>query len=956
METGRFVTAGSARGLPSGTVAFLFTDVEGSTVRWDRDAAAMQRAVRRHDDLMRAAIVAHNGHVFKTIGDAFCAVFWQVDDALRASLAAQRSLDAEDFSSVEGMRVRMALHVGSSDERDGDYFGPTLNRVARLLAIGHGGQVLLSGKAAESVAALPSDVTFKDLGDHRLKDLTASEHVFQVIAAGLAVDFPKLRSLSVLSNNLPLQIASLVGRESDVIEIKSLLEGSRLVTLTGTGGVGKTRCALQVGAETLDEFADGVWFIDLAPLHDPSLVPNVIASVLDVQETPTQSMHDALINHLRHKDLVLIVDNCEHVVAEASKIAGAILRDCPNVSILATSREALALVGEAVYQMPSLAVPETLKDITADTALRYGAVALFDARARSANNRFSLSDENAQTVAEICKRLDGIPLAIELAAARLKVLSPQQLSKKLDERFRVLTGGDRGALPRQQTMRALIDWSYDLLSETEKRLFRSLSIFAGAFTLDFATVICADEDADGDVFDVLSSLVDKSLVQVESADADNRYRLLESVRQYAREKLTDAGEYASLAGRHARAYVTFAEKLDGWETTSNRPEIKPQGAPSEAGQPAWDVTPDSEWIAQAEPEMDNWRDARAWAYGPEGEILVGQRLAAATIWQELAHAEGRRYVREALDAATPHTPRALVGKLEIAASKIESLYGQFRASLASAESALAVFEGLKDARGLAQARLCAGRALLFLGREAEGEAMLQAARAYFHQPRALKAEGAALSALGAARILVGDVPAARSLLQEAARTYEAAGAQGRLPAVLSMLAEAEFRAGDSAAAVRVASEALEAHRALERGPNVVNLLYNTAAYLTDLGRYDEARTYARESLAAALEEQAETDIAISLQHLAAISALSGASGDTTQMKAARILGFVNARFASLESAREYTEQKEYDKVFAVLGSKLGIEQRDALISEGANWAEALAVAEALAITTELEYL
>ncbi|HEY6358737.1 MAG TPA: adenylate/guanylate cyclase domain-containing protein, partial [Vicinamibacterales bacterium] len=521
MEAGSFVSAGSARGLPSGTVAFLFTDVEGSTVRWDRDAAAMQRAVRRHDDLMRAAIAAHNGRVFKTIGDAFCAVFWQVDDALRAALAAQRSLDAEDFSSVEGMRVRMALHVGSSDERDGDYFGPTLNRVARLLAIGHGGQVLLSGKAAESVEALPSDVTFKDLGDHRLKDLTASEHVFQVVASGLAVDFPKLRSLSVLSNNLPLQLASLVGREGDVIDIKSLLEGSRLVTLTGAGGVGKTRCALQVGAETLDEFTDGVWFIDLAPLHDPSLVPNVIASVFDVQETPTQPMRDALINHLKHKDLVLIVDNCEHVIGEASKTAGAILRDCPNVSILATSREALGLAGEAVYQMPTLTVPEKLQDLTADAALRYGAVALFDARARSANSRFSVSDENAPTVAEICKRLDGIPLAIELAAARLKVLSPRQLSKKLDERFRVLTGGDRGTLPRQQTMRALIDWSYDLLSETEKRLFRYLSIFAGTFALDLATVICTEEVADVDVFDVLSSLVDKSLVQVEYADDDN---------------------------------------------------------------------------------------------------------------------------------------------------------------------------------------------------------------------------------------------------------------------------------------------------------------------------------------------------------------------------------------------------------------------------------------------------
>ena len=946
METGRFASAGSAQGLPSGTVAFLFTDVEGSTVRWDRDAAAMQQAVRRHDDLMRAAITEYQGHVFKTIGDAFCAVFWQVDHALNAALAAQRSLDAEDFSSVEGVRVRMALHVGDSDERDGDYFGPTLNRIARLLAIGHGGQVLLSGKAAESVEAMPQGVSFKDLGEHRLKDLTASEHVFQLVAPGLVVDFPKLRSLSVLSNNLPLQLASLVGREADVIEIKALLEQSRLVTLIGSGGVGKTRCALQVGAETLDGFADGVWFVDLAPLHDPLLVPNVIASIFDVQETPSQPMRDALINYFKHKHLALIVDNCEHLVVEAAKTVGAILRDCPNVSILATSREALGLAGEAVYRMPSLTVPDTLKDLTADAALRYGAVALFDARARSANSRFSLNDENASTVAEICKRLDGIPLAIELAAARLKILSPRQLANKLDERFRVLTGGDRGALPRQQTMRALIDWSYDLLSEAEKRLFRQLSIFAGAFTLDLATMICADEGVDADVFDLLSSLVDKSLAQVEYADDDNRYRLLESMRQYAHEKLTDAGDYPALADRHARTYVTLAERLDGWETTSGTPEI----TVSEAGDLAWDVTSDSVWIARAEPEMDNWRAARSWAYGPGGETLVGQRLAATTVWQELARAEGRRYVREALDAATPVTPRSLVGKLEIAASKIESMYGQFRTALASAEMALAVFEELGDAKGLAHARLCAGRALLFLGRMAEGESMLRAARDYFHQAHAHKAEGAVLSALGAARILEGDVPAGRSLLTDAARIYDVAGAQGRLPAVLSMLAEAEFRAGDSEAAARVASEALEVHRALKRGPKLVNLLYNMAAYLTDLERYDEARTYARESLAAALEEHAEADVAFTLQHVAAISAFSGAGGEPAQMKAARILGFVDARLASLETVREYTEQKEYEKLFALLGTALGVDQRDALIKEGANWVEALAVAEALAVT------
>ncbi|HLW37535.1 MAG TPA: tetratricopeptide repeat protein [Candidatus Eremiobacteraceae bacterium] len=913
---------------PSGTVTFLFTDIEGSTVRWDRDAAAMQQAVRRHDELMRSAIAAHDGHVFKTIGDAFCAVFWKLQDGLEAARDAQLALGSEDFSAVEGVRVRMALHVGTSDERDGDYFGPTLNRVARLLAIGHGGQVLLSGVAAQAANASLPEATLRDLGEHRLKDLSVAEHVFQLVAPGLAADFPKLRSLSVLKNNLPLQLANFVGRERDVAEIKDLVARSRLVTLFGAGGVGKTRCALQVAAELLDGFEDGVWFIDLAPLSSDTLVANVMASVFELQESPTQTMLAQLSAHLKYKHLLLVVDNCEHVIHATSKVVDAILRACPRVSILATSREGLSISGEIVHRLPSLAVPEAVKGLSAAQALTYGAVALFDTRARAANARFAVSDQNAVTIAEICRRLDGIPLAIELAAARVKVLAPAQLADKLDERFRLLTGGDRTALPRQQTMRALIDWSYDLLNEREQRLFRYFSVFSGSFTLELATSICVDGSIEEfELLDLLTSLVDKSLVHPEYLHDETRYRLLESTRQYARERLADCGEYDALVRRHAAAYVTFAEFLDQ----------------------SFDATPDREWVNKAEPELDNWRSALAWAFGAGGDPSTGQRLAAVKVWQELALGEGRRYVRRALEAVDEATPQELVAQLELAASKIDSIFGHFKPALASAQRALAIFETLGEPVAIANAQLCAGRALLFLGQLSEGEAMLQAALAVFRSVHNQKTMGSALSALGAAKIMQGDIPAARELLMSAGAIYKSTGADGRLPAVLSLLAEAEFRAGDAEAALRVAGEALEVHRELKSGPNVINLLYNIAAYLTALERYDDARTHAREALQLARQEQAEADVAFTLQHLAAIGALHATDDDTSRLRAARLLGFVDARLASLDSAREYTEQLEYERMRSALHEALDAERLDKLIEEGRHWNEERAITEALAI-------
>ena len=921
--------------LPSGTVAFLFTDIEGSTIRWDRDSAAMQAAVRRHDELMRAAIGAHQGHVFKTIGDAFCAVFWTAEDAVGAAFEAQRALDAEDFTAVDGIRVRMAVHVGTSDERDGDFFGPTLNRVARLLAIGHGGQVLLSNAAAQTAAAgLPPEASLLDLGSHRLKDLAAPEQVFQILAPSLAAEFPKLRSLNVFDNNLPQQTSTFVGREQEVAEIEALLASGRFVTLFGSGGLGKSRCALQVAADRFEEYPDGVWFVELAPVGDPTLVPNEIAAIFDVQESPNRPMLETLTAYLKNKQTLLLLDNCEHVVEEASKTAAAILRMCPKVKIVATSREALKVPGEIVYQMPALGVPLRTKNLTAEAALAFSAVVLFEVRARAAQPQFVVTNENAATVAEICSRLDGIPLAIELAAARVRVLAPRQLAEKLDERFRLLTGGDRTALPRQQTMRALIDWSYDLLSEREQQFFRALSEFAGYFTIDTATAVCASETIDEfEVLDLLASLVDKSLVLAEPADHETRYRLLESIRQYGREKLIAAGEQADVAARHAAAYADLAEQLER----------------------DYDVSPHRQWFARVEAATENVRAALAWSFGPSGDVLVGQRLAATLrrVLVAFAAVEARRWIATALAAAGGSTPPLVRARLELGEATLASSLSQFRAALTASERALELFGELGDARGTAAAQRWAGRSLVYLGEVDRGEALLQQSLATL-KAEGLRRLGPTLRDLAAARAIQGDMPAARSLFEQALASYKESDDEYNVAVTAGTLAEAEFRCGDAEAAIRVAEEGLAAARALGRAVRLEAwLLGNMAAFQLERERFANARDRAREALRLARTAEVEIDVVIALQHLATVAALRPPDDErpaaADRESAARLLGYVDARLAALGVVREVTEQDLYDKALSALRANLESSTLAGCIEAGGAYSEERAVTESLTL-------
>ncbi len=927
--------------LPSGTVTLLFTDIEGSTRHWEERRQAMADALRRHDELVRAAIEENGGYVFKAVGDEFCAAFWRASDGIAAAIALQRALAGEDWSSIGGLAVRMALHSGATDERQGDYFGPAVNRVARLLAVCHGGQVVTSAATAQLLRGMMTEHTeLLDLGEHRLKDLADPERVWQLVAPGLAETFPPLRSLDSFPNNLPRQRTALIGRDDVVAEVKALMADSALVTLTGTGGVGKTRVALQVGADLLDGFADGVWLVEFAPLDDPSLAASTIASALGVAEQPGRPAFETLLHYLKRKRLLLILDNCEHLVGEIARISNAILRDCPQVRLLATTREPLRIEGEKVYAMPSLAVPLPGASLTAQEALHYGGIALFVQRAEGSDAKFQLTDKDASTIGEICRRLDGIALAIELAAARVKVLAPRQLARKLDERLSLLAGGSRTALPRHQTMRALIEWSYDLLSPKEQRLFGRLSIFTGGWALDEVSPVCGDLDATvGDAIeswealDLLASLVDKSLVQPEFSANGTRYRLLESTREYAREKLLESGEHEAVAGAHARAYLELAQRIDDMHERTPRRDLH-------------------ELI---EPERENWRSAVDWALLKRGDFVLGQHLVATLgygSWWLLAATEWLRWLRAAREGADENTPPNVCARLDLAeASRNAALY-QFKETQAAAERALGQYKNLGDPLGVARAQHMVGNSLVVLGKTKEGEELLEAALTVFRRLEAHRGVSLALICLASARVRVGDLAAARVLCAEAVSSSKLIDGEHGAPEYKGFLAELEFQVGDVEAALRVAAQALEAFRELNQRDHVVQALCNMAAYSIALDRFVEARTQAREALALAAREEHGVFTAVALQHLGAIAALQHddeADDVHARAQAAYLIGFVDARMDTLASPREYTERQEYDRILAALENEIGDGEMRRLMAEGRTWTEDRAIAEGLAI-------
>jgi predicted ATPase/class 3 adenylate cyclase len=566
--------------LPAGTVTFLFTDVEGSTRLWEEQPDAMKGALARHDAIIQEAVRAHNGHIVKTTGDGVHAVFSTAADATVAAVDAQLALAAEPWPESATLRARMGLHTGEADLRDGDYYGPTLNRAARLAATAHGGQIVAS-KATETVVRerLADGVTLEDLGEHRLRDLAQPEWVYQVVHRDLPREFPALRSLDAYPGNLPLQLTAFIGRADELADVAASLRDARVVTITGVGGVGKTRLAIQAAADALPRYRDGAWLCELAPVGDPEALVETLASALGVQPRMGQALDESVLDFLRSKELLLVFDNCEHLLDPVAELVDRIVHTAARVTVLATSREGLALAGERLIPLPSL-------DIAGE------AITLFVDRARDARPAFVASNDSTDAIVQICTRLDGIPLAIELAAARVQAMTPAEIAARLDDQFRLLSSGRRAAVERHQTLRRAIDWSYELLTEDEQRVLQRLSVFAGGFTLDAAEAVAASDDVDAlDVLDHVAALVRRSLVIADPEGGQTRYRLLETIRQYAQDRLEESGEAETANRHHAEYYVGLAE----------------QAAPHLRG------ADQLEWVARLSPEVDNLRVAVFWA-------------------------------------------------------------------------------------------------------------------------------------------------------------------------------------------------------------------------------------------------------------------------------------------------------------------------------------------------------
>ncbi len=911
---------------PTGTVTFLFSDIEGSTVRWDRDRAAMQEAVRRHDALMQAGIAKHQGLVFKTIGDAFCAAFARPEDAVAAILDAQRTLAAEDFSIVDGLRVRAAIHTGTADERDGDYFGPAVNRVARLLAIGHGGQVLVSGVTADLVQGdLPPQASLRDLGAHRLRDLARPEYVYQLLAPDLVAEFPLLRSLDVLPNNLPLQLTSFVGREAEIAEITPLIEEHRLVTLVGSGGVGKTRLSLQVAANLLDGSGDGVWFIELAPLAGGDYIPSAIAQALGLTLAAEGDPLENLLRALKAKHALLVFDNCEHLVEPAARVISAILHGCSQVKVLASSRQGLGVAGEMTFRVPSLHLPgkDEAAHLRSIDLLRHESVALFVARASAASDSFSLTDENAPMVADICRRLDGIPLAIELAAARVKMLSPKQLRERLVERFRVLTGGSRDVLPRQQTLRALIDWSHDLLDDRERTLFRRLGIFVNGLTLEGAVAVGSGEDLDElDVFDLLASLVDKSLVLAELHADAVRYRLLESTRAYALEKLAAAGERDLIAGRHLR-YLR-----DRFATLSAQREQTARA---------------SDLVAALQTELEDVRFALDGALARSDVIDGGELLAnIAQMWQVIGlDAEGLARC-EAYLAALPAGQSRLRARLS---ATLSFLTGESGHKVRSLELAT---EAVEDAQACGDAALLATALQRYANAAMELQPFDDVERALANAEAIPGTSALLRHALLQSRARFS---AYRHDFETSARAWEQLRKESRSlgntrgeQVAAGNLAEAEHARGQTPQAIAIVREILPAMRS---GPDwnlFAAMLSNLGAYLAAVDDLSGALTAAREAVEIrAAREPDHAYLAVAIEHVALVVALRGDC-----VRAATLEGYADATFVRHGFPRELTETTTHDRLMVLLREELGPDELVRLIAEG----EALTPETAIALALE----
>lgn len=860
-----------------GERTFLFTDVEGSTKLWERFPEGMRTALARHDEIMRQAARAHDGHVFKTIGDAFCVAFLSPEQAALAAIEAQRGLQAEDWGEVGAVKARMSLHLGTVEMRDNDYFGPTVNRVARLRDAGHGGQILITAAVGERIDRPGQPFTLLDMGEHGLKDLPEPQRLYQICAEGLPQQFATLRTLSTHPHNLPAETTAFVGRDRERAEVRALLtrENARLVTLSGFGGTGKTRLSLQVAEDVLAFYPEGVWFTDLSDLSDPALVLPAIARACGLEENPTRTALQLLNDHFRTAHTLLVLDNLEQVEEAAYDVA-ALLRGCAHLQILVTSRVLLNLSMEHEYEVPPLDVDDC--------------VSLFAVRARQTQPSFAVTPENQAEVYSLCGRLDGHPLAVELAAAQVRSLSVGEIERALQQRLRTLSSKRRDLPPRHRSLRGAIDWSYDLLTPEEQRLFCTLFVFVGGFLPEAAETVCG-ESCHGreDTFDLLESLRDKSLVRQER-EGRKRFSLLESLRVYAAERLAqeDAAAVQALREQHAAYYLEFAEEQE--------PLLREAGSQTEAGSAleveAGNLRAGMDWMVQkgALDEAARYGVTLRRFWKLKGRLLEGrERLdavarraegitdthlhadllyAAGFLWRDADSERAIRYYEESLRLSEE------LGDQSGRARTLNSLgivaweQGDLARANACYEESLGIARALGDQGGVAKTLNNLGLVSQEQGDSERAEALF--AESLEHRRDLGDEIGEAdvwhnLCVLAATR---GGLAEARTAALKALALYEKVGVPaGKAAALINLGAFAAWE-GELPAARRFLTDAQEILKAIEDTTMLAECLTYLGQVATQSGDHDQAIRLCHEALSLLEKKKDEKRIAYTLETLA----------------------------------------------------------------------------------------
>ncbi len=864
-------------------VTFLFTDVEGSTRLWEAQPRAMSVALARHDALLHAAIESAGGTVFKTVGDAFCATFPAPEVAIEAAVVGQQALTGEATDAPIPLKVRMAIHTGQAERRGGDYFGPPLNRVARLLAAAHGEQIVVS-RAAGDLARdrLPLGITLRDLGAHALKDLLDADRVFQVVAPGLAADFPPLRTPQRFLHNVPHPATPLIGREREIAAARATLglvaagdgkpagdlQTARLLTLTGPGGAGKTRLSLHLAAELGAELTDGAAFVPLADVTNPVLVPVAIASALDLGDTSGESPRDLVFEHLRDRHLLLVLDNFEQVMSAAPLVAD-LLTSCPRLRVVATSRERLSVRGEQELPLPPLALPTVPPRLTSDdmgaeevsAAIdeigRAEAIRLFVSRAQSVKPGFEITAANAASVVEICSRLDGLPLAIELAAARVRLLSPDALLARFDRRLDVLDRGPRDLPARQQTMRNTIAWSYDLLDPGEQRLFTRLSVFAGGATLEAAAAVAGDAETLNEMadLDLIESLADKSLIQL--VGDEPRIRMLQTIRDFGKERLAGSPEGQDVAQRHAEFFLALAEESE--ELLVGREQTR--------------------WLDALEREQANLRAAIEWLRD-EGQIEDALRLGGALwrFWWLRGDVDEGRQQLESLLARTVTVAPAVRAKALNGAGVLAESRGDWDTATRFHEESLEISRRIGDQRGVAWSLNNLGVAAVSQGDYDRAQALLEENLAVAEEAEDTAGIATALNDLGLIAHSRHDLDQATALWTRSLALFRALGDESHVARALNNLGTAAMGLGEYERAQSLLAESLALHRSVGDRQGVASTLNNLAETAGLLGDAETAMGLYRESHSLALEGGNRLYAAIAMEGLAALTRLHGDEG------------------------------------------------------------------------------